>query len=148
MSDLQEPIDRLAIRELIDRYSVSVSKRDWAAVGDCFCADASWVTSVGHDFRGVDAIREGIRGAVEPFAFLIQMNHGTTIDALTADSARASTVVHEMAAPGSVFLLGLYEDRLVKQGGRWRFAARFFQAHYMDGAPLTGAVLVDHSRPA
>jgi ketosteroid isomerase-like protein len=146
MSDIQEFMDRLAIRELIDRYTVSVSKRDWDAVASCYLDDAKWVTSVGHNVSGIEAVREGIRGAVEARKFLIQMTHGMTIDSLTADTAETTSILNEFGTEGSVFVLGTYHDKIRKVGGQWKFHERFFQVHYIDTTEMKGNIMVDYAK--
>lgn len=138
MLDLQEVVDRLAIRDLIERYTVSVTVRDWDGVADCFEEEACWQVAppMGREFRNREGIRDGLREAVEPSEFLFQMTHSVLIDDLTDDTARATVVINEIAgfaAPQrGFFLLGIYEDRIRKREGRWRFSRRLFTRHYVD----------------
>ena len=44
-----------------------------------------------------------------------------------------------------VFVLGIYTDKVTKVDGRWGFAERYFQAHYLDGAAPPGMKLVDYA---
>ncbi|MFC3172780.1 nuclear transport factor 2 family protein [Novosphingobium bradum] len=145
MRDIQELMDRLAIRELIEKYTVCVTRRDWDGMISCFLEDGRWITSVGHDLAGVAAIREGIMAAVAPRKFLMQMTHGMTIDRLDADSAETTSILHEFAVEDSIFVLGTYHDQLAKVGGEWKFRERFFQVHYMDMGAQPGQVMVDYA---
>ena len=144
----QETKDRLAIRELADRYTLAVTRRDWDAMAAVFHEDARWITSVGHNFVGRPAIRAGISEVVGAMEFLIQMQHAITIDDLTADSAVTRCILNEFGrAPGGqmgVNVMGVYTDKVTKVDGRWGFAERFFQAHYLDGAAPPGMKLVDY----
>jgi uncharacterized protein (TIGR02246 family) len=148
MADIQEIADRQAIRELIDRYTLEVTRRNWDGVAACFHEDARWVSSVGHDFQGQRAIKAGISEVVESYELLVQMNHGVTIDDHTATRATARSVLNEFgrapAAASGVFVLGVYTDDITKVGGRWGFAKRFFQVHYIDVAAPGGRVMVDY----
>jgi hypothetical protein len=148
MADMQEIADRQAIRELIERYTVEVTRRNWDGMAACFHEDSRWVSSVGHDFQGVQAIKAGISGVVEGYDLLVQMNHGVTIDELTSDRATARSVLNEFGrapgGPSGVFVLGVYTDDVTKVGGRWGFAKRFFQVHYIDVTAPAGRVLVDY----
>jgi uncharacterized protein (TIGR02246 family) len=148
MADIQEMHDRLAIRELVDRYTLAVTRRDWDAVAACFHEDARWHASVGYDFRGRTGIREGLREVVEGMELLVQMTHGITIDVLTPERARATSVLNEFGrmpgGEGGVFVLGLYYDTVAKVGGRWGFEERDFQLHYIDASPPPGNVTVDY----
>jgi ketosteroid isomerase-like protein len=152
MADLQETADRLAIRELLDRYTIEVTRRNWDAVAACFHEDGAWVTSVGHDARGRAAVKETIRGAVEPMEVLVQMNHAIDVAELNGDRATTRSVLNEYGrAPGGVggvFVLGVYTDTVTKVNGRWGFARRFFQVHFIDTSAPPGTVMVDYKNPA
>jgi uncharacterized protein (TIGR02246 family) len=152
MADIQEVAERQAIRDLIDRYTLEVTRRNWDGVAACFHEDASWITSVGHNFQGRQAIITGVSGVVESYELLVQMNHAVTIDELTSDRAKARSVLNEFGrAPGGdngVFVLGVYTDTVTKVDGRWAFAERFFQAYYIDMAAPGGRVLVDYKNQA
>jgi hypothetical protein len=145
----QEIQDRLAIREVIELYSMSVTRRDWESLAGCFTAEARWHTSVGHDFRSRQRIREGIRAIAEGMEFLVQMSHGVVITQLAAERAKATVVINEVGKyggnKGGLFALGVYYDSLVKEDGRWMFEDRDFRAHYIDLSPVSGRVLVDYS---
>ena len=149
MSELQELADRLAIRELSERYCLSVTRRDWEAMAACFHEDGRWVTSVGHDFRTRPVIRDGIKETVESFEFLIQMPHALVIDELTPTRATAKTILNEFGraagGQGGVNVLGVYHDIVTKQSGRWEFEERFFEAYYIDPATPAGMKLVDYA---
>jgi uncharacterized protein (TIGR02246 family) len=149
MSELQEVADRLAIRELSERYCLGVTRRDWDAMAACFHEDGRWVTSVGHDFRGRQAIKDGIRETVESFEFLVQMPHTVTVSELTATRAKANTILNEfgraLGGQSGVNVLGVYHDIVTKQSGRWEFEERYFEAYYIDPATPGGMKLVDYA---
>jgi uncharacterized protein (TIGR02246 family) len=147
--NLEELADRMAIRDLADRYAMAVTCRDWTAVADCFHEDADWaVPGVGLAFAGRDQIAEGIRGAVEPNAFHMLMPHAFVIDSLDADRATARSVLHEVfqvpGGTGGAKVLGVYTDVIAKREGEWRFASRRFDIYLMDGSGLPGQVMVDY----
>jgi hypothetical protein len=147
MSDMQETQDRLAIRELADRYTMGITRRDWDAVAACFHENARWGASLGMDFQGRQAILDGIRPGVEAMDFLVQMQHACVIENLTADRATVRNVHNEvgrMPGGGGLFLLGVYSDVVVKVDGAWVFEDRYFQAHYVDPAPNAGMIMVDY----
>jgi uncharacterized protein (TIGR02246 family) len=148
--NLQELSDRLDIRELVDRYTMSVSTRDWAAVAACFHGDADWaVPGAGLAFKGRDAIAAGIRDAVEPNAFHMLMPHALVIDSLSADRATARSMIHEVfQRPGGetgATVLGVYNDAITSKDGAWRFESRRFDIHIMDGSGCPGQVMVDYA---
>jgi hypothetical protein len=151
MSNLQELEDRLAIRELIERYTVSVTRRDWDQMGGCFHQESRWRTSppFSYEFHTRKGIQEGISGAVSSSDFLVQMTHGVVIDELTADRAKATVVLNEIGCRSSagtgLFLLGVYHDTITKIDGRWGFEDRYFQAYYVDTNQPPGQVVVDYA---
>ena len=141
--DLQALSDRIAIRDVIDRYSDAVTRRDWPSVGATFHDDAVW--SVGGafnlEYRSRETIEAGLRAAVSTFEFLVQMTHSVVIE-LDGSQARARTLVNEMgrnaAQKTGLFLLGFYEDALSRREGRWAFDSRRFEPLYADMAWLGG----------
>ncbi len=148
--ELQELSDRIAIRDLADRYAVSVTCRDWAGVAACFHGDATWaVPGVGLAFEGREQIAAGIRGAVEPNAFHMLMPHAFVIDTLSAERATARSVLHEVfQRPGGsegAKVLGVYTDVIARRGGLWLFEDRCFAIYLMDASGLPGQVMVDYS---
>ncbi len=148
--ELQELSDRIAIRDLADRYAVSVTCRDWAGVAACFHDNAKWaVPGVGLAFEGRDQIAAGIRGAVEPNAFHMLMPHAFVIDTLSAERATARSVLHEVfqrpGGEGGAKVLGVYTDVIAKRGGVWLFEGRRFAIYLMDASGLPGQVMVDYS---
>ena len=64
MSDTE---DRLAIRELIERYSDALNRRDFAVLAGLFTPDARWSADPPFDiaFEG-EAIAPSIGGMLEP----------------------------------------------------------------------------------
>jgi ketosteroid isomerase-like protein len=139
--DLQELSDRIAIRDVIDRYSDAVTRRDWPGVGATFHDDAVW--SVGGafnlEYRSRANIEAGLRAGVGAFEFLVQMTHSVVIE-LDGDHATARTVINEMGRnPASgLFMLGIYTDALSRRDGRWAFDRRRFEPLYMDTAGVGG----------
>ncbi len=148
--NLQELGDRLAIRELAERYTMAVTCRDWAAVADCFHEDAKWaVPGAGLAFEGREQIAAGIRAAVEPNAFHMLMPHALVIDTLDSGRATARSVLHEVfQRPGSqegAHVLGVYTDVITLLDGAWRFEARRFEIYLMDASGCPGQVMVDYA---
>jgi len=148
--DIQEVSDRLAIRELVERYTLSIVRRDWDTMAACFHENARWHLAGGsYDFQGLAAVREGLIGIVGGMEFLVQMTHGVNIDELTADRAKVTSLINEVArrpgAEGGVFALGIYYDTVTKVGGRWGFEERYFQMHYIDTAAPPGAKVIDYA---
>jgi hypothetical protein len=149
VADLQELADRLAIRELCDRYTICVTRRDWEGMAQCFHENGRWrAPAVGYDYQGRATVKEAISGIVGAMDYLIQMTHACVIDELTPTRAKVMSVLNEfgkVSAEAGVFVLGIYYDTLVKEDGRWQFEDRNFQLHYMDAAPPPGFKSVDYA---
>ena len=148
--DMQDLSDRIAIRELAERYTIGVTCRDWKSVTACFHDDADWaVPGVGLAFKGREAIGAGIRGAVEPNAFHMLMPHALVIDSLTSNRATARSVLHEVfQLPDSqegAHVLGAYNDVIAKRDGAWLFESRRFDIHFMNASGFPGQVMVDYA---
>jgi ketosteroid isomerase-like protein len=142
MSDIE---DRLAIGDLIARYSDALNRRDFAAMAALFTPDARWSVDPPFDlaFQG-EAIGPSIAAMLEHWSFLLQMVMGSVID-LHGDRAAARNMVREIGAAkdgaSGLDSYGLYHDRLVRTAGGWRFESRRFQSLHLDTAPLAGAVV-------
>ncbi|QMW22580.1 nuclear transport factor 2 family protein [Sandaracinobacteroides saxicola] len=120
-------MSRDAIRALNDAYADAVFRRDAAAWGALWTADAVW-TLMGARIEGRHAIVAAWQGAMAQFGFV---GFFVQLGAVTVDGDAADCVVytHEVlaAADGSVRRpVGRYADRCVLTDEGWRFAARDF----------------------
>lgn len=151
MADIQELADRLAIRDVIDRYSTAVTQRQWDEMGACFHPESRWQCAApfNMDFSTRKGIQESLASTIEHGDFLHQMIHSVVIDDLAADRAKARVVLNEMsrnsAEKTGFFLLGVYHDNLTKIDGRWGFESRIFYPYYVDTTWLPGTVAVDYA---
>jgi len=141
--DHQALSDRLAIREVIDRYSDAATRRAWGDLGATFHDAAVW--SAGPPFnlehRSREAIVAGLGAGVGALEFLVQMTHSVVIE-LDGDRATVRTVINEVARnpaqKSGLFLLGIYNDALSRRNGRWGFDRRHFEPLYLDTAWIAG----------
>lgn len=123
--------DRLAIRELVDRYSDAINRLDATAWESCWAADAVWKFR-GREVEGREAIVSTWRGAMASFQKVWFMAFPGQI-VVHADSAemRTHTFEYLVDASGTARLQnGLYEDRLVRGEG-WQFIERIFSPQEM-----------------
>jgi hypothetical protein len=140
--------DRLAVTDLIHRYSDGITRRDFATVGTLFAPNAVWEAGAPFTMRlEGPAIIATLSEVLAPFEGLMQMAVNSVIE-LKGDRATARTIIYEMGnlAPGAVSAFGpfkqygLYEDVMERIGGRWLFVSRFFHTLYREDAPHTGGM--------
>jgi len=128
--------DRIAIEDLVARYSVVLDSGDEAGYAALFASDGE-LTSLGKTYVGPKAIEEGLRGALlspeeeeaarargENVRRLRHLISGVKID-LDGDrgTVRANWVTVAMAPdnrPG-IGGMGYFQDEVVKENGQWYF---------------------------
>jgi hypothetical protein len=142
--DMHELADRVAIRNLIDRFSLAVTVRDRGAISSVFTEDAEWRVGQPPDIflNGAGKIGEGIVTGLGNFEFLVQMVHSVVID-LAGERATARSVIQEVGrlvgGASGMQMLGIYHDELRRADNGWRFARRFFEPICLDTAAPGGA---------
>jgi SnoaL-like protein len=141
-SEVRAWIDRLAINELIHRYSDATTRADWDQLEAVFTSDAVLEVSSPFDFRaeGAGEIRNVMSGGSDRLDFLIHRVDSIVIDLQGPDRAQATSTIHELGRGPSPnpdgtgtdvsmdwFQYGVYYDDIVKIDGEWKFARRFCQ---------------------
>jgi hypothetical protein len=141
-SEVRTWIDKLAIAELINRYSDATTRADWAQLEAVFAPDAVLEVSSPFDFRaeGAAEIRTVMSGGSDRVDFLIHRVDSVVVDLHSADRAQATSTIHELGRGASPnpdgtntdvwldwFQYGIYYDDVVKIDGDWKFAHRFCQ---------------------
>lgn len=113
--------DRLAIQEVLARYSHCIDRGRWDGFADLFTEDCRLDLS---QLMGLYEGREGIakfRSTLEPLG--VWMRHLVTNVVIEGDSERAHVECYVTAVTGSAAnpsrMTGFYDDELVKQNGRW-----------------------------
>lgn len=128
-----------AIRQLHGRYIDAVWRKDCDALGDCFAEDAEWRVG-GKVLRGRGVIKDFMRGVFPQFRQIL-MTFRTPILEAADGTASARTYVSENSvfADGRPFgPIGIYFERFVNEGDRWRFKWRLFQTNYAGPPDLSG----------
>jgi len=120
------PDDLAAIRELNDRYSDAVNRRDGEAWAALWAEDAAWEL-MGTRVEGRGAIVALWTEAMAGFAFVGFFGQMGAI-AVAGDAAHGRVWTHEVldGPEGERRPLGRYDDRYVKRGGEWQIAERRF----------------------
>lgn len=135
MSDEPKPLtieDRVEISELCARYAWTLDTGDVDGFADCFTADAVMMEQVFDDpdeWIGRDAIRRCAEHYKNVPNFPGRQHHigQLILDGNTEScSARSYAFVTECQGnpPYLLRFAGYYEDKLVKQNGRWYFQER------------------------
>jgi uncharacterized protein (TIGR02246 family) len=128
---VQKLADGGDIRTLLHDYGRLLDDRDLAAFAALFAEQGEWVGGLG-TARGPSAIEGMMRkafGDVAPGSnhanFHILSNEIVTVDgdAATAWSRWAFVTAGADGRP-AIAMAGHYDDRLVREHGRWRFARR------------------------
>lgn len=117
--------DQLAIRALNESYADAVFRRDARAWGDCWAADASW-DLMGKTFSGRSAIVAAWEAAMAgfPFAAFFVQQGSLLIDHHSASGTVYTHEVLENLDGALIRPVGRYDDRYIRQHGRWLYAER------------------------
>jgi ketosteroid isomerase-like protein len=128
-----------AIRQLHARYIDAVWRKDLDAFADCFAQDCEW--------RIEGMVVRGRGGAVNfvgqmmleyPTLFIML---GTPILEVAEGEATGRTYFNarNVKKNGEAFApIGMYYERFVDEGDRWRFKWRLFQTHYRGPPDMSG----------
>jgi hypothetical protein len=153
MRDARETDDRLAIQDLINRYSDAVTRADWDQHVAVFVRDAVLEVGSPFDFKaeGAEDIRRQTSEGSARLDCLIQTVHSSVISLTGADHASATSTIHEMGLAVAPVQgageeeetvnfdhYGVYYDEIVRIDGEWKFARRYCQPIYVAFDTLTG----------
>ena len=155
--EVREWLDRLAIADLIYRYSDAVTRADWGQAEELFVPEATWESPLfGLHHQGRAAFIAFLRDT-DRADLLIQTAHPPVVRLVPPDRATATTTVHELvrgAATADSALgpagseinfeqLGIYSDEIVRADGAWRFMRRVFTPLYVHPDRVTGQVIAE-----
>lgn len=119
------------IRQLHARFIDAVFRKDADAFAQCFAENAEWKIA-GLHIRGRNEIGP-LFGKLMTICARVQIIAGTPILNIEQGAVIGRINVTElakMADGSSAMTLGVYYDRYVEEGGRWRFQWRHFSLHY------------------
>ena len=157
-TELRDSLDRLAIQDLINRYSDAVTRADWRQCEVLFAVDAIWETPAGLRFDSARSFIDFLTPTTS-YDVLIQTPHSSVITLIDADQASATTTVHELTrgvgladstfgAAGTEINLeqyGVYYDDFARIEGEWKFSRREFVPIYIGPGQVTGHVFTPRS---
>lgn len=156
--EAREWLDRLAIQDLINRYSDAVTRADWDQCEAVFAPDAVWESPLGLRFESRAAFLEMLKPTTSTDV-LIQTPHSSVITLTGPDRARATTTIHELSrgkapadselgeAGGEINIeqYGIYYDDLRRIDGEWKFTRRVFVPIYIEPGGVTGEAFTRRS---
>lgn len=137
--DPREIADRIALRELVERYARIPDDRAFELVDELFCADATLI-GPGFELRGHEAIREGMR-SIERFSATLHCVHNHLVE-IRGDEAEGETWcvanhLHEVEGRPRKLDWGIrYRDRYRRESGGWRIAHRELRLVWEQEGPL------------
>jgi hypothetical protein len=158
-AELREWLDRLAIQDLVYRYSDAVTRADWRQCETVFVPDAIWEAPLlGLRFDSRDAFVDML-STTTASDILIQTPHSPVITFTGADRARATTTIHEINRGSlpmrselgdsggeiNADMYGIYYDDVARTDGEWKFTHRLFVPFYMSNGCVIGDVLTARS---
>lgn len=129
--------DLALIRDLVDRYSFSVTVRDEAGIAATFVPDGIWAVGPPYESEivGRDKIAAVIMENLAAKEFIVHMTHATVTE-VDGDRARSRTIIHELLRATDretgFSMFGLFDDEVVRVDGQWLFKKRTFTPTYID----------------
>ncbi|MEM7410119.1 MAG: nuclear transport factor 2 family protein [Myxococcota bacterium] len=117
--------DRLAIRELVDRYSDAVSRFDLAVWETLWAEDGEWEL-MGNHLRGAEAIHDFWKAVLGSLEFVFFQAQPVAVD-ISGDRATGRVLVAETLKPKNGdrrVVQATYDDTYTKRDGEWRFQTR------------------------
>jgi len=132
-----------AVRNLTGRYCAAVVDFDREVFGGCWMADAQWHAK-GNVIEGRERIVRVFGKLREQYSLCVQELLSGVIEPVSETEASATWQIREMQFPiddgPGVQLIGIYADRCVLDGDRWRFASRAFRELYRGPLDTSGAL--------
>jgi hypothetical protein len=164
--ELRAWLDRLAIQDLIYRYSDALTRADWEQAEALFAPETIWeLPALGIRYEGAAAFLEMLK-VTSTAEVMIQTPHAPVINLIGFDKAQATTTIHEwnrMVSPldntdadNAVFqagkgeeinqeAYGVYFDDIARIDGEWKFTHRRYALIYLCNGPVTGDVVTPRS---
>jgi ketosteroid isomerase-like protein len=141
MSDLI--VAESQIRQLHSRYVDAIWRWDADSYGDCWAHDAEW-KMLGNHLRGREEIVSSFRNWSTLLERVIQFYHTPIIEIRNGVvTGRTYITEHNRFKDGTTAdTVGIYYERYVDDGDRWRFTWRHWNL-YCIGAPDMSGTLFD-----
>ena len=160
MADDGDWIEMFKIQQLIYRYFDSANRGDLETMRSLFADDAVWEEPLfGLREESADAFVEFFRQATATAELLVLTPHCPAIRLLSAESARATTTLHELTRGTAVDdgsfgqkgaevnfqHFGIYYDDIARIDGSWKFTHRLVVPIYLESGAVTGEVVSERA---
>lgn len=123
-------LDRLAIRELTERYAACAMRIDPVGWGACWADDGAWqLSSMDQPVTGRDAIIAEFAKRMEYVGSLSLIGFPTDL-VVDRDAAAGKTYTREEVLPktgGRITVNGCFHDIYVRRDGEWLFKSRRYE---------------------
>lgn len=136
--------DRIAIRDLVERWSDGTNNYDWASLEELFTDDAIWDVGEPLSFKvqGARQIVALLREKMQPAQYVVQTPHAIVVK-VQGNTGTARSTIHEVCrfADGTgLEMMGTYFDEVVKDARGWRFRRRNYRCTLLNPQPPAGNV--------
>jgi ketosteroid isomerase-like protein len=138
--EVQDLLDRDALRRLVERYATAVDHRDVASAAGCFVPEGRLRVGDDAPLEGRDAIVSalGRLSRYEVTAHLLgHSNHVVDGDRATGESSCRAHHVYEDAGVRRDWVMTIrYLDRYVRSTEGWRIEHRHLVVEWLEDRPL------------
>lgn len=139
-AELEDLLDRDALRRLVERYVTAVDHRDLAAAAGCFLPDGRLTVGDGSPLEGRGAI-VGALGRLERYEVTAHVlghsNHSVDGDRATGESwCRAHHVYEEDGVRRDWVMAIRYLDDYVRSGDGWQIQDRRLVVDWLEDRAL------------
>jgi uncharacterized protein (TIGR02246 family) len=128
VSRIEDAVDRLELRELVERYALGADTRDREVFAAVFTDDGALVTAAGGTYVGPHAIVSTLDylDAHYPRSMHFVGNHQVQLDGYSRDGEDRDTL-----------MVIRYQDDYRRTADGWRIARRSLRIDWQEDRPLT-----------
>jgi uncharacterized protein (TIGR02246 family) len=142
VSRIEDAVDRLELRELVERYALGADTRDREVFAAVFTDDGALVTAAGGTYVGPNAIVSTLDylDAHYPRSMHFVGNHQVQLDGDRAQGIVYCLAHHVYSRDGEdrdTLMVIRYQDDYRRTADGWRIARRSLRIDWQEDRPLT-----------